>query len=219
MQPTPPQFTTSQRLGRLATTAAVLIAVAVLFAPKLLGLFGSSRVHGLDDPAIPPEPPLERDTVPVANVVRSEWVQLPGCGCPEVTGGPELAYRMLSAPDVVPIELAYAWLSSDGFPTNLAATPSTALPTILAVRDLELGVSCSPNQVIYASDRAVTLFDRRTGGVVANGPSDGRTTEAPRIEGPLSVRCARATAGGGRLRWTDGDGLPHEVPLPRPPRG
>lgn len=205
-----PPLEPSQQMGRIASAALLLVAVGLPFVPRILATVGAARSEAAGFVA--------QGMVPIGNVVRAEWVQIPGCGCPEVGGGPELAFRMLSAPDAMPLEVSYAWLSPEGFPTTLAATQTTALPATIEARDLELAVSCSPTQVVYASPRAVSVFDRRTGGVSSNGPGDGRASDPPRIEGPLSFRCVRATAASGRLRWTDEDGMPHEVPLPQPAR-
>lgn len=201
---------TTKKLGTIAVTSASLLALGVVLAPRISAMLGTSS-NG-DGPA------LEGGIVPIGNVMRAEWVQVPGCGCPEVNGGPELAYRMLSAPDAVPVVLAYAWVSPEGFPTTIAATTTTALPTVLESRDVDLGIACAPSYVVYASDRAVTIFDRRTGGILATGPGNDEVAQSPRVEGPIAMRCARAAATAGKLRWTDDEGLPHEVPLPQPPR-
>lgn len=200
----------TKKLGTIAVTSALLLVFGVVLAPRIFARFGTPPHEGA--------PVLEGGIVPIGNVMRAEWVQVPGCGCPEVNGGPELAYRMLSAPDAVPIVLAYAWVSPEGFPTTIAATTTTALPTVLESRDVDLGVACAPNYVVYASNRAVTIFDRRTGGILATGPGNDESAESPRVEGPIAMRCARAAATAGKLRWTDDEGLPHEVPLPQPPR-
>ncbi len=225
-----PELTREQQLGKMAVATLVLLLVGLLFVPRIVELIETAggkpgpvggaitplavaraqSVESVESSVVEAETELAASSA----VVRAEWIALPGCGCPEISGGIELAYRVRSNPDATELEVDYALLSTDGFPTPLAATASTAPPSTLLARDLELGVSCSPTTVTFASHRSVSVFERRGGALLGNGPSRGSASEPERTEGPVSVRCARASVQGGRMRWSDEDGIPHEADLP-----